>query len=89
MVSPTVTSLESFGSWLGGFLLTFVQPERATQKTPFNHKAIMKKTNIGRGIFLLYVLALLGFAGAGCKHTANGAGQDIQNMGEKIQEKTQ
>ena len=24
----------------------------------------------------------------GCKHTAHGAGEDIEQMGEKIQEKT-
>ena len=25
---------------------------------------------------------------SGCKHTAHGAGRDIEHMGEKIQEKT-
>ncbi|MBL9169482.1 MAG: hypothetical protein JNN07_17205 [Verrucomicrobiales bacterium] len=38
---------------------------------------------------LLLVCLMLSFAGSGCKHTANGAGQDIEKMGEKIQEKTQ
>jgi predicted small secreted protein len=41
-------------------------------------------------IFVVMPLAvtLLGFIGMGCKHTANGAGKDIEQMGEKIQEKT-
>jgi predicted small secreted protein len=39
-------------------------------------------------ISLLLVCLLLSFATSGCKHTANGAGQDIEKMGEKIQEKT-
>ncbi len=35
-----------------------------------------------------FVAALLVAATTGCKHTARGAGKDIENMGEKIQEKT-
>jgi len=27
-------------------------------------------------------------AGTGCKHTAHGVGEDVEKMGEKIQEKT-
>jgi predicted small secreted protein len=27
--------------------------------------------------------------GTGCKHTANGMGQDIEKAGQKIQEKTE
>ena len=50
----------------------------------------MKNTNIiNRLILLLFTAALLSFAGAGCKHTAHGAGQDIEHVGEKIQDKTQ
>lgn len=40
----------------------------------------------------LALLALVGilFAGfnSGCKNTANGAGRDIEKIGEKIQDKT-
>ena len=32
---------------------------------------------------------ILSFITSGCKHTANGAGKDIEQMGEKIQEKTE
>ena len=48
---------------------------------------IMK--NIIQGLVLsLFVTALLVATTTGCKHTARGAGEDIENMGEKIQEKT-
>ena len=36
----------------------------------------------------LIAAALLAFVSTGCKNTAHGAGKDIENMGEKIQEKT-
>jgi predicted small secreted protein len=36
----------------------------------------------------LLVLAFLVSVATGCKNTAQGAGKDIENMGEKIQEKT-
>jgi predicted small secreted protein len=49
----------------------------------------MKNIKINWFILLLFASTLVGLTGLGCKHTANGAGQDIQNMGEKIQEKTQ
>jgi predicted small secreted protein len=49
----------------------------------------MKTIQFNRLIILLFAAALLGLAGTGCKHTANGAGKDIEKMGEKIQEKTQ
>ena len=42
----------------------------------------MKKT------ILAVMLAVYALAVVGCKHTAHGAGQDIQNAGEKIKEKT-
>ena len=38
-------------------------------------------------ILTVFVTALLMVA-IGCKHTAQGAGKDIEKMGEKIQEKT-
>jgi predicted small secreted protein len=37
---------------------------------------------------MLALLALGVINWCGCKHTANGAGQDIERAGEKIQEKT-
>jgi predicted small secreted protein len=40
---------------------------------------------------ILLALAFLSvvLTAVGCKNTAHGAGQDIENAGEKIQEKTQ
>lgn len=49
----------------------------------------MKTIHFTRLILAFFAAALLGLAGAGCKHTAHGAGQDIEQMGDKIQEKTQ
>jgi predicted small secreted protein len=49
----------------------------------------MTTLHFNRLIIALFAAALLGLAGAGCKHTAHGAGQDIEQMGNKIQEKTQ
>jgi predicted small secreted protein len=51
----------------------------------------MKNTRISRLILILSLFAasFLGLIATGCKHTAHGAGQDIEQMGEKIQEKTQ
>jgi predicted small secreted protein len=54
-----------------------------------NKHQIMKTIHFNRLIIVLFAAALLGLAGAGCKHTAHGAGQDIEKMGDKIQEKTQ
>jgi predicted small secreted protein len=42
---------------------------------------------IKRLVFTVLGIALLA-ATIGCKHTARGAGKDIEKMGEKIQEKT-
>ena len=42
----------------------------------------MKKT------ILAVMLAVYALAVVGCKHTAHGAGEDIERAGEKIQEKT-
>ncbi len=50
---------------------------------------IMKTTQFNRLIIVILAVALFGLATAGCKHTANGAGKDIEKVGEKIQEKTQ
>ena len=50
----------------------------------------MKNTRFNRFILiLLFAASFLGLSVTGCKHTANGAGKDIEQMGEKIQEKTQ
>jgi predicted small secreted protein len=49
----------------------------------------MKTTKSKRFVTALFAAALLGLAATGCKHTANGAGKDIEKAGEKIQEKTQ
>ena len=46
------------------------------------------KTSIKRCVLSLLVVAFLMSAATGCKNTAQGAGKDIENMGEKIQEKT-
>ena len=55
----------------------------------YNKQQIMKTIHFNRLIILLFAVALLGLVGAGCKHTAHGAGQDIEKIGDKIQEKTQ
>ena len=50
------------------------------------------KNNTTRQCKQLVVLTLIGviltISGIGCKHTAHGAGEDIEKMGEKIQDKT-
>ena len=46
------------------------------------------KTNIKRCVLSLLFVAFLVSVATGCKNTAQGAGKDIENMGEKIQEKT-
>jgi predicted small secreted protein len=45
------------------------------------------KNLIARMILCLSV-AILTAPLVGCKHTAHGAGEDIEEMGEKIQDKT-
>lgn len=42
-----------------------------------------------RFTFAFFVSVLILGGASGCKHTAHGAGQDIEKMGEKIQDKTQ
>lgn len=39
-------------------------------------------------LIALFASALLVLSGAGCKNTAHGVGEDVENVGEKIQEKT-
>lgn len=46
------------------------------------------KVTLKQFVVTLFALAVFGSAASGCKHTANGAGKDIEKMGEKIQEKT-
>jgi predicted small secreted protein len=46
------------------------------------------KPNLKSLIIALFAAALFVVTGTGCKSTAHGAGQDIERMGEKIQEKT-
>ena len=41
-----------------------------------------------RLFLLLCAVILVATAGTGCKNTAHGAGEDIEKMGEKIQDKT-
>jgi predicted small secreted protein len=48
----------------------------------------MKITKITQVILLLCATIALSLASIGCKNTAHGAGKDVENMGEKIQEKT-
>lgn len=54
----------------------------------------LKKNWVSRACLLLAKRLLLGLALAlviatvGCKHTAHGVGQDLEQAGEKIQEKT-
>jgi predicted small secreted protein len=45
------------------------------------------KINLKQLVLGLFA-GLLIVAATGCKHTAHGAGEDIEKMGEKIQEKT-
>ncbi len=45
------------------------------------------KLQIKVTLFALAGILLLGLA-SGCKNTANGAGRDIEKIGEKIQDKT-
>ena len=37
----------------------------------------------------ILIFAVTALVTSSCKNTANGAGKDIENMGEKIQEKTE
>jgi len=54
-----------------------------------NRKKKLKKFNMKTSILCILFCSLLFCLGtSGCKNTANGAGKDIENMGEKIQEKT-
>lgn len=46
------------------------------------------KINIPRIALILFAAVLLTGLVTGCKNTANGAGKDIEKVGEKIQEKT-
>ena len=39
-------------------------------------------------ILALFAAMSLGMTVSGCKNTAHGAGEDIERMGEKIQDKT-
>lgn len=41
-----------------------------------------------RLILTMFALALLALSVAGCQNTAHGVGEDMENAGEKIQEKT-
>ncbi|MEP6662586.1 MAG: entericidin A/B family lipoprotein [Verrucomicrobiota bacterium] len=41
-----------------------------------------------KNYIIIAMLALIGFAATGCKHTAHGMGEDMEKAGEKIQDKT-
>ena len=43
--------------------------------------------SIGRDLLMLLGVAFV-LVSAGCKHTAHGVGEDLEDAGEKIQEKT-
>jgi predicted small secreted protein len=60
-------------------------PQAVTLKN-HNLKRTMK-INLKQLFFGLFA-SLLIVAATGCKNTAHGAGEDIEKMGEKIQEKT-
>lgn len=46
------------------------------------------KTTIQKLMLGLFLAGLIVSTTTGCKHTARGAGEDIENIGEKIQDKT-
>jgi predicted small secreted protein len=46
------------------------------------------KLNFKSWVVLCAAFAFLTLTGTGCKNTAHGAGKDIEDIGEKIQEKT-
>ncbi|MBI3867234.1 MAG: DUF3185 family protein [Verrucomicrobia bacterium] len=60
-------------------------PRSSTTKA----SSTLLRTNIKGFFFCLFPVAFLMCVSIGCKHTANGVGKDIKNMGEKIEEKTQ
>jgi predicted small secreted protein len=41
-----------------------------------------------RFVLMMFAVVLLALSVAGCKNTARGVGKDVENAGEKIQEKT-
>lgn len=41
-----------------------------------------------RFVLVIFAVALLALSATGCRHTASGFGKDVENAGEKIQEKT-
>lgn len=47
----------------------------------------MKKLNL-TFLALAFASFLLALTTSGCRNTAHGAGQDIEHMGDKIQDKT-
>jgi predicted small secreted protein len=46
------------------------------------------KNIMPRLVIVLFIAVVTALATTGCRSTAHGAGEDIENMGEKIQEKT-
>lgn len=49
---------------------------------------ILETERMKQKIGMLMVAAALCAFGFGCKNTAHGVGKDVENVGEKIQEKT-
>lgn len=47
------------------------------------------KRNFIRAIVATLGLMFISWVGTGCKHTAHGAGKDMEELGDKIQEKTE
>lgn len=62
----------------------------AFHKTPIPtfDDPMQKHSRTQRTIIILFAGLLLMTGPSGCKNTAHGAGEDIEKMGEKIQEKT-
>ena len=65
----------------------------ASQRFVTLHVSIQHQTKeeyimIKSKVIALLAAAVMIIAGTGCKHTAHGVGEDVEKMGEKIQEKT-
>lgn len=43
---------------------------------------------IQRLVLTLFAVALLAVSAVGCRNTAHGVGEDVEKVGDKIQEKT-
>ena len=64
------------------------EPAAILRKPQPNRNTTAMKLNLRSLVVLFCAFALLALTGTGCKNTAHGAGKDIEDIGEKIQEKT-